>query len=444
MLREELEKKAQAVFMGLAIGDALGATTEFMTPGEIRARYKVHQKIRGGGWLGIKPGQVTDDTEMSLAMSRALVAAGGWDLQGIAEEFLAWMRSKPIDIGSTVRKGIVSFMRQGTLKVSLNDWDAGNGALMRMAPVVLFSLGDDRLLQRCALEQAHLTHNHPLSDAACICLGRMVQAALFGADRFQLHAMARTLVEEFPTFRFNKYKGQASGYVVETLQTVLHYFFSTASFEECLIGVVNQGGDADTTGAIAGMLAGAFYGVDEAPRQWLRKLDRQVADQVRQAAVELVDLSPWVVKGAQILELSGNLWEFHDQGYVVAITTNGKVGRNGCNVMARGTARQAAERFPELPKQLGERILREGNHVFDLGGQLVSFPVERTPWEVPDLQLIRRSSRELRDLADQKGWQRILVPRPGCGGGGLSWGEVRPLLEPFFDERFRIISAAPS
>jgi len=96
MLREELEKKAQAVFLGLAIGDALGATTEFMTPGEIRARYKVHQKIRGGGWLGIKPGQVTDDTEMSLAMSRALVAAGGWDLQGIAEEFLAWMRSKPI------------------------------------------------------------------------------------------------------------------------------------------------------------------------------------------------------------------------------------------------------------------------------------------------------------------------------------------------------------
>ena len=444
MLANELSKKAQAVFLGLALGDALGATTEFMTPAEIQAKYRVHKKIRGGGWLGVKPGQVTDDTEMSLAIARALLAAGGWDLPMIADNFLAWMRSKPIDIGATVRKGICNYLRYGELEVPKNDWDAGNGALMRMAPVVLFALGDDRLLERCAREQAHLTHHHPLSDAACIYFGRMVQAALFGADRFQLHAMARELVADFPSFRFNAYKGLASGYVVDTLQTVLHYFFSTGSFEECLIGVVNQGGDADTTGAIAGMLAGGFYGLDALPKQWLRKLNPLVREEIEHCASELVKLSPWVTEDAHLLELSGDLWEFHAQGYVVAVTTNGKIGKNGSNVMARGTARQAAERFPGLPQRLGAMIDRLGNHVFDLGERLVSFPVEHSPWEVPDLRLIEQSGRELRALADKKGWQKIIVPRPGCGGGGLSWGEVRPLLSPHFDERFRIIQAPPS
>ncbi|AMV70508.1 hypothetical protein JCM30471_25010 [Desulfuromonas carbonis] len=441
MARAELEAAARAVFLGVALGDALGATTEFMTPGEIRARYKLHNKIRGGGWLGVKPGQVTDDTEMSLALARALIAAGGWDLQGIAEQFLAWMRSKPIDIGSTVRKGIVGFMRKGSLEVPYNEWDAGNGAAMRMAPVILQTLGDDDLLRRCALEQARLTHNHPLSDAACVTLGKMVQAAMLGADRFQLHALARELIAACPTFHFNHYKGLASGYIVDTMQTVFHYFFSTASFEECLVGVVNQGGDADTTGAIAGMLAGAFYGIDALPKQWLRKLDRQVREEVETAAVALLKISPWVLRDTPFRELSGDLWEFHQQGCVVAITTNGKVGGNGRNVMARGTARQAAERFPALPQRLGELIRQHGNHVFDLGNGLVSFPVEHTPWEVPDLQLIRQSGRELRALADDRGWQRIIVPRPGCGGGGLSWGEVRPLLETCFDDRFWIIQA---
>ena len=78
-----------------------------------------------------------------------------------------------------------------------------------------------------------------------------------------MHAVVRELIAEFPKFQFNRYRGGASAYVVETLQTVFHYFFGTAHFEECLVGVVNQGGDADTTGAIAGMIAGAFYGLDQ-------------------------------------------------------------------------------------------------------------------------------------------------------------------------------------
>lgn len=284
---------ARAAYLGLAIGDALGATTEFMTPAEIAARYKVHRKIVGGGWLYLKPGQVTDDTEMSLALGRALLHAGVWDLPGIADNFLAWMRSKPVDIGATCRRGIRDYMLKGQLATPYNEWDAGNGAAMRMAPVALFTLGDGAALARCALEQAHLTHNHPLSDAACLVVGRMVQQALLGCRRSELHALTRELITTYGSFRFNDYRGNATAYVVDTLQTVFHYLFTTGSFEECLIGIVNQGGDADTTGAIGGMIAGAFYGPEAIPPRWLRKLDRQVRDEVDAQALRLVALSPW-------------------------------------------------------------------------------------------------------------------------------------------------------
>ena len=238
----EVFSRARAAFLGLALGDALGATTEFMTPGEIRARFKVHRKIVGGGWLHLKAGEVTDDTEMSLAIARALVLAGGWELRGIADNFVAWMRGKPVDIGATCRKGIRNYMLDGVLETPCNEWDAGNGAVMRMAPVALFTLGDEELLTRCAVEQAHITHHHPLSDAACVTVGRMVQRAIRGADRFALHALTRELVAVHPNFRFNHYQGHAGAYVVETLQTVFHYLFTTGDFAECLIGVVNQGG----------------------------------------------------------------------------------------------------------------------------------------------------------------------------------------------------------
>jgi ADP-ribosyl-[dinitrogen reductase] hydrolase len=290
--------RARAAFLGMALGDALGATTEFMTPNEIRTRFKLHRKIIGGGWLHLKPGRVTDDTEMALCVARALVAAAEWDLSTIADQFVDWMRGKPIDIGSTCRKGIRDYMLKGQLETPYNDGDAGNGALMRLLPTALFTLGDEALLQRCAIEQAHLTHHHPLSDAACLWVGRMLHAALLGADRFALHAQTRELTALHPKFRFNDYKGHAGGYVVETLQTVFHYFFSTGSFEECLVGVVNQGGDADTTGAIAGGLAGAFYGESALPRPWLRKLDPAIRGEIDALIEPLIALSPWAQEPA--------------------------------------------------------------------------------------------------------------------------------------------------
>lgn len=292
----EIEQRAGAAFLGMAIGDALGATTEFMTPMEIRAKYGTLKKIVGGGWLHLKPGRVTDDTEMSLCIARALRESGEWNLTAIAEQFAAWMKSRPIDIGATCARGISNYILKGTLEVPFNEWDAGNGGVMRMVPVALGTLGDDRLLQTWAVQQAHLTHNHPLSDAACIAVGRMVHQAMIGASIASLKTIADDLVTCHPNFRYRPYLGSSTAYVVDTMQTVLHYLFSTDSFESCLVGVVNQGGDADTTGAIAGMIAGAFYGTNHLPRRWLRRLDREVQEEAIELANHLVNTAPMAAR----------------------------------------------------------------------------------------------------------------------------------------------------
>lgn len=139
-------------------------------------------------------------------------------------------------------------------------------------------------------------------------------------------------------------------------------------------------------------------------------------------------------------EIVGDLWSYRGRG-VLVLTTNGSLTRDGRAVLGRGCARQAGERFPDLPQRLGLLLRAGGNHVHDLGDQLVSFPVEETAWSLPDPRLIRRSAEELRALADRAGYPLLVVPRPGCGYGGLRWSEVRPLLADLFDERFVVMSA---
>jgi len=290
--KEEMLSRAKGAFLGLAIGDALGAPAEFMTRGEIEEKYGVLKEMVGGGWLRLKPGQVTDDTEMSLCIARALATTGGWTLTGIADNLSVWLRSKPIDVGDTCRRGIRNYMLKGTLETPPNEWDGGNGAAMRMAPVALFTLGDEKLLESCTVQQAHITHNNPLSDAASICLGRLLHQALNGGSMRQMLREAEGLIAKFPKFAFDPYKGLATGYVVDTMQTVFHCFFRARSFESCVVETVNQGGDADTTGAIAGALAGAYFGENNIPARWIKKLDKKLVAEIRALAEKLVLLSP--------------------------------------------------------------------------------------------------------------------------------------------------------
>lgn len=276
---EGIRQRGLGAYLGLAVGDALGATVEFMLPREIRQQYGIHAEIIGGGWLKLDAGDVTDDTEMSLALGRALISSGGWDGNAVAEAFAAWLKSRPPDVGNTCRRGIRRYMHDGSLSGPVSEGDGGNGAAMRILPAVLANLKDEKAMEFQILSQCHFTHNHPLSDAASLALGRMIRRLIMGGNVKDCRKIANRLIEEYPKFGFDPYPGHASGYIVDTVQTVLHHFFATDSFESCVVETVNRGEDADTTGAIAGMLAGALYGEQAIPMRWLDKL--KVADEIR-------------------------------------------------------------------------------------------------------------------------------------------------------------------
>lgn len=291
MIEPTLEERALGAYLGFAVGDALGATVEFMTRREIEAQYGLHRKMIGGGWLHLAPGQVTDDTEMALALGRSLVRHRGFDIKDVCDEFTAWLKSGPVDIGNTCRRGIRRYMIHGSVEGTYCEGDAGNGAAMRLFPLALATVHRPDLMEQWAIAQAHITHHHPLSDDATLALGHMVQGLLRGEGVKGAREVAKGLVDKHRTFKFEPYRGQSSAYVVDTVQTVFHFFFITDSFKNCVIETVNQGGDADTTGALAGMLAGATYGVGEVPSAWLNKLDKKVAEEIRKQVRGLLEVA---------------------------------------------------------------------------------------------------------------------------------------------------------
>lgn len=292
--RDDALERALGAYLGFAIGDALGATVEYMMPNEIQQTHGMHRDIVGGGWLKLKPGQVTDDTQMSLVLGQSLIDSGGWNAQATAEAFAAWLKSKPVDVGNTCRRGIQRYLTDGTLSGPLNEGDAGNGACMRNLPVALATLHDDAAFEQASLEQCHITHHNPLSDAATLALGNMTRALIQGGGIKDCRGVANRLIGEFPEFRFEPYPKRASAYIVDSAQTVLHYFFRTDGFESCLTEVVNCGEDADTNGALAGMLAGATYGVSGIPSYWLKKLDKKIKAQIENQTKALLMLAQQV------------------------------------------------------------------------------------------------------------------------------------------------------
>ena len=287
--------RAAGAYLGLAVGDALGATVEFMTPREIQTVYGVHRDMAGGGWLRLRRGQVTDDTEMSLALGNAILCTGRVDALAIAAAFSDWMRGKPVDIGHTVRRGISLYRRTGCTEVPENDYDAGNGACMRSLPIALCTLGADAETVALANRiQSHTTHHSRLGDAGALTAIRMVQAGLMGGGIGDLKTLAEQLVSDKPEYRYDHRRQEnPGGYLVETLRAVFQALFATDSFEGALIDVVNRGGDADTTGAILGMIAGALYGIESIPNRWLKHLEPGIAAACRAQAQGLPRLSPY-------------------------------------------------------------------------------------------------------------------------------------------------------
>ncbi len=287
-------ERACGAMLGLAIGDALGATVEFMTPREIAVQFGVHRHIRGGGWLRLRPGEVTDDTTMSFALAEAWLAAGGApDARACAAAFDGWMRAKPVDIGNTVRRGIVRWRRHGTAQAEPSA-EAGNGATMRCLPVALATLGaDPEAIAAAALTQARVTHHNPLTDAATLCVVRMVHAAFAGRGVGGVLAEADALAAAHPEFAYRERRcDNPSGYIVDTLRAVCQAIAACDGFEAVLIDVVNRGGDADTTAAIAGMVMGALVGERALPAGWRKAVKAAVRKDCVRLASGLLALAP--------------------------------------------------------------------------------------------------------------------------------------------------------
>jgi ADP-ribosyl-[dinitrogen reductase] hydrolase len=278
-----------------------------MRPREIAQQYGVHRDMVGGGWLKLPVGQVTDDTTMSLALGDALVAGGSAALQGfvsqgdetlvrsIGDSYVRWLKGKPVDCGNTCRRGIQRYLREGTLEGLYNPGDGGNGALMRNLPSAFATLGDDAAFEKLSMAQARLTHHHPFSDSATVGLGQLLRLLLQGADPAACQQWVAQWVQANAVFGFTPYRERATAYVVDTVQTVLHYFSLHEGFEAAMVATVNQGDDADTTGALMGMLAGARCGASRLPARWLDRLQPATVQAITTQTRGLLALSQALV-----------------------------------------------------------------------------------------------------------------------------------------------------
>jgi ADP-ribosyl-[dinitrogen reductase] hydrolase len=281
----------KASWLGLAIGDALGATNEFKTKEAIALPVR---DLLGGGWLGLKAGEITDDTEMALCILEAY--ASGYSLQKVAENFLAWLLGKPKDIGNLTRAALGELKRGVSPRESgrlaweqMSQSGAGNGAIMRCSPTALLRPHDREVRVIETIEIARITHFDRRAVEAALWQNAMLAALLckhpdpWSAAQEEL-GFARAeqgwevvrgedvldWVERGRSLSVDALN--TSGYALATAQIAAFVLENTHNFEEGLVLAVNQGGDADTIGAVTGALLGAKYGLAAIPERWTNGL----------------------------------------------------------------------------------------------------------------------------------------------------------------------------
>lgn len=281
--------RAMGCLAGLAVGDALGTTLEFKAPGT----FDPIDDMMGGGPFRLQAGQWTDDTSMALCLAHSLLSCGRMDLRDQANRYVRWWKEGYLssagtcfDIGNTVSAALSEFIRTGNPASGSSDpYTAGNGSIMRLAPVPIF-FRDIVQAVRQSGESSRTTHQAETCIDACRYLGGILRGFIDGmpkdflrSGRYQpggikkehLHPeISRIAAGSFREKQPPAIRG--SGYVVDSLEAALWAFFHSDNFEEGALLAVNLGDDADTTGAVYGQIAGAFYGLDGIPSRWLDKL----------------------------------------------------------------------------------------------------------------------------------------------------------------------------
>jgi len=278
--------------LGLATGDAVGTTLEFKPPGT----FTPIEDLLGGGPFALEPGQWTDDTSMALCLAQSLIELNGFDPIDQLQRYLQWYQAGHLsstgqcfDIGNTVRSALMRFQRTGEPYCgSTKPRSAGNGSIMRLAPVPLFFAQNPQEAIEMSGMSSRTTHGAPTAIDACRYLGALIVGAVKGSTREELlssyyspiadYWTKHTLVKEIDAIAAGSFKHRqppeikGKGYVVASLEAALWAFYHSESFEEGCLLAVNLGDDADTTGAVYGQLAGAFYGKQGIPQSWRDKL----------------------------------------------------------------------------------------------------------------------------------------------------------------------------
>ncbi len=271
--------RATGALLGLAVGDAVGTTLEFRQ----RDTYPPLTDMIGGGPFRLEPGQWTDDTAMALALADSLVAHPGFDAEDLMRRFVAWRDEGKysctgtcFDIGTTTNGALTRWKQTGDpMAGSTDPRSAGNGSLMRLAPVAIRYWQDRDEMRRVAAMQSRTTHGTPEAVSACIGYAELIADAIAGRPRREVLAPRR---EDHAGRIAASWRGKARddveslGYVAHSLEAALWSIGRTGDFRSAVLTAANLGGDADTTAAIAGQLAGALYGASGIPGEWLEKL----------------------------------------------------------------------------------------------------------------------------------------------------------------------------
>lgn len=278
--------------MGLAAGDAVGTALEFETPGS----FAPLSDMVGGGPFGLRPGQWTDDTSMALCLAESLSECEGFDPGDQMDRYVRWQRDGHLsstgacfDIGNTVLAALTRYRRTGDPLAGVTDPNsAGNGSLMRLAPVPLFFAADAERAIRLSGDSSRTTHGAETCIDACRYFGGLIVGAANGATKDELlsprYAPVAGIWERAPLcaaidevaggsfLRREPPEIVGSGYVVKSLEAALWAFARAENFEQGCLLAANLGNDADTTAAIYGQIAGVFWGLDGIPERWRRRI----------------------------------------------------------------------------------------------------------------------------------------------------------------------------
>lgn len=288
----------RGTLIGLACGDAIGAQVE----GKRRGTFEPLREMTGGGKYRLAPGQWTDDTSMALCLATSLIETVGFDPRDQMDRYSKWLREGYLsstgdcfDIGSTISRALREYRNTGIpFSGPTEPTSAGNGSLMRLAPVPMFFYRSFPDAIEMSGESSRTTHGATECIEACKLFGAMILLALSGKTKAEI--LLEHGIDSFESLAIEAIGAGAyldkdaaqidgSGYVVESLEAALWSFQRTENFRDAILTAANLGNDADTTAAICGQLAGAYYGISGIPKDWqervaMRELILDLADQL--------------------------------------------------------------------------------------------------------------------------------------------------------------------